>query len=280
WSETSSWSMGLLDKSEWAAKWISAPDAVTTSQDEADATRGVNSGYRSKLTSPGAESQEWVSIDLGEKEMVDAVRLFPAYPYDWQPGGPAYFYPVRFKIELANQADFSDAIVAVDRTKEDLLPPLMSSGGAIYRFSPTPARYVRLGATRRPAENELFGRLALAGMQVLANGRNVALDKSVTALDSMEVPGWSKSNLVDGVTRPVRSRELKQPTAMFRKSFVAGGDIRRATIYVTARGLYQLRINGNRVGDHVLAPEWTDFSKRIQYQTYDVTSLVKKGNNA
>ena len=280
WSETSSWSMGLLDKSEWAAKWISAPDAVTTSQDEADAMRGVNSGYRSKLTSPGAESQEWVSIDLGEKEMVDAVRLFPAYPYDWQPGGPAYFYPVRFKIELANQADFSDAIVAVDRTKEDLLPPLMNSGGAIYRFSPTPARYVRLVATRLHAENELFAGLALAEMQVLANGRNVALNKSVTALDSMEVPGWSKSNLVDGVTRPVRSRELKQPTAMFRKSFVAGGDIRRATIYVTARGLYELRINGNRVGDHVLAPEWTDFSKRIQYQTYDVTSLVKKGNNA
>ena len=280
WSETSSWSMGLLDKSEWAAKWISDPASVTTPQDEADAMRGVNSGYRSQLKPPSAESQEWVAIDLGEKQMVDAVRLFPAYPYDWQPGGPAYFYPVRFKIELANQADFSDATVAVDRTKEDLLPPLMNSGGAIYRFSSTPARYVRLVATRLHAENELFAGLALAEMQVLANGQNVALGKPVTALDSMEAPGWSKSYLVDGVTSPIRSRELKQPTAMFRKSFALDGNIRRATVYVTARGLYELRINGSRVGDHVLAPEWTNYSKRIQYQTYDVTALVKKGGNA
>jgi len=101
--------MGLLDKSEWGAKWILAPEAVTTPQDEANAMQGVNSGYRSKLTPPSAQSQEWVSIDLGEREMVDAIRLFPAYPYDWQPGGPAYLYPVRFKIELANQADLSDA---------------------------------------------------------------------------------------------------------------------------------------------------------------------------
>ena len=280
WSRTSSWSMGLLDKSEWAAKWISASDAVTTPQDEADAIRGVNSGYRSQLRPPTAESQEWVSIDLGEKQIIDAVRLFPAYPYDWQPGGPAYFYPVRFKIELANLTDFSDATVRVDRTKEDLLPPLMNGGGAIYRFSPTPARYVRLVATRLHAENELFAGLALAEMQVLANGQNVALGRPVTALDSMEVPGWSKSYLVDGVTSPIRSRELKQPTSMFRKSFALDGDIRRATAYLTARGLYELRINGNRVGDHVLAPEWTDYSKRIQYQTYDVTSLVRKGDNA
>jgi alpha-L-rhamnosidase len=280
WSRTGSWSMGLLDKSEWAAKWISDPDAVTTPQDEADAMRGVNSGYRSQLAPPNAESQKWVSIDLLQQETVDAVRLFPAYPYDWQPGGPAYFYPVRFKIELANEADFSHATVAVDRTKEDLLPPLMNSGGMIYRFSPTPARYVRLVATRLHAENELFAGLALSEMQVLVNGRNVALGKPVAALDSMEVPGWSKSHLVDGVTSPIRSRELKQPTTMFRKSFVLDGDIRRATVYVTARGLYELRINGNRVGDHVLAPEWTDYSKRIQYQAYDVTSLAKKGNNA
>ena len=44
--------------------------------------------------------------------------------------------------------------------------------------------------------------------------------------------------------------------------------------------LYELRINGKRVGDHVLAPEWTDYTKRIQYQTYDVTSLLKQGDNA
>ena len=279
WSEQAAWSMGLLDKSEWAAQWISDPAAVTTPQEEAEAVRGVNSGYRSQLA-PSPDSQRWVAIDLGENELIDAVRLFPAYPYEWQPGGPAYFFPVRFKIELANQSDFSDAKVAVDRTQEDVLPPLLNGAAPTYRFAPARARYVRLVAKRLHAENELFAGLALAEMEVLANGRNAALGKSVTAFDSIEAPGWSKSNLVDGITLPVRSRALRQPTAMLRKSFALAGEIRRATVYVTARGLYELRINGIRVGDHVLAPEWTDYTKRIQYQTYDVTPLVKKGENA
>ena len=48
WSEQRFWSMGLLEKSEWAAKWISDPSAVTTPQAEAESIRGVNSGYRSQ----------------------------------------------------------------------------------------------------------------------------------------------------------------------------------------------------------------------------------------
>ena len=45
-------------------------------------------------------------------------------------------------------------------------------------------------------------------------------------------------------------------------------------------GLYELRINGRRVGDHVLAPDWTDYRKRVRYQVYDVASLLKPGDNA
>ena len=48
---------------------------------------------------------------------------------------------------------------------------------------------------------------------------------------------------------------------------------------MTGLGLFELRINGQRVGDHLLAPEWTRYSKRIQYQTYDVTGLLRDGKN-
>ena len=65
-----------------------------------------------------------------------------------------------------------------------------------------------------------------------------------------------------------------------RHEFDSGKSIRRATVYATALGLYELRINGRRVGDHLLAPEWTNYFKRVQYQTYDVTSLLQKGRNA
>jgi alpha-L-rhamnosidase len=50
-------------------------------------------------------------------------------------------------------------------------------------------------------------------------------------------------------------------------------------LYATALGLYQMDINGHRVGDHVLAPDWTDYRKRVRYQAYDVTALLRKGDN-
>ncbi|NIV28904.1 MAG: alpha-L-rhamnosidase, partial [Anaerolineae bacterium] len=54
----------------------------------------------------------------------------------------------------------------------------------------------------------------------------------------------------------------------------------RATLYVTALGLYEFRINGRRVGDQLLTPEWTDYRKRVQVQTCDVTDMIRTGDNA
>ncbi|MBE1530631.1 glycoside hydrolase family 78 protein [Actinomadura algeriensis] len=53
----------------------------------------------------------------------------------------------------------------------------------------------------------------------------------------------------------------------------------RARLYITARGLYEMRLNGRRVGDHELTPGWTDYRDRIDYQTHDVTELVVAGEN-
>lgn len=54
----------------------------------------------------------------------------------------------------------------------------------------------------------------------------------------------------------------------------------RATAYICGLGYYELYINGQRVGDHVLDPAFTDFDKRIMYATYDVTHLLQPGANA
>ena len=53
----------------------------------------------------------------------------------------------------------------------------------------------------------------------------------------------------------------------------------RARIYATALGVYELTLNGERVGEDYDAPGWTSYSRRLQYQTYDVTSLLKEGEN-
>ena len=65
-----------------------------------------------------------------------------------------------------------------------------------------------------------------------------------------------------------------------RKSFALKAPVLRAVLYASALGLYEVRLNGQRVGDHVLAPDWTDYRKRVRYQAYDVTTLLKQGDNA
>lgn len=78
-----------------------------------------------------------------------------------------------------------------------------------------------------------------------------------------------------------KSEEQEWPTPRYlRKGFSLSGDsLRKAVLHVTALGLYEIQINGKKVGDHLLAPEWTDYHKRVQYQTYDVTEMVRKGPN-
>ena len=70
------------------------------------------------------------------------------------------------------------------------------------------------------------------------------------------------------------------PAHQFRKEFTAKKKVKRATIYATALGIYELYLNGRRVGDARFAPGWTDYHQRAYYKTYDVTPLVQTGGNA
>jgi alpha-L-rhamnosidase len=70
------------------------------------------------------------------------------------------------------------------------------------------------------------------------------------------------------------------PPPYMRKKFALKGDIQRATLYGSALGLYEMHLNGERVGQDRLTPGFTDYKKRVHYQTYDVTKMVKKGDNA
>lgn len=74
--------------------------------------------------------------------------------------------------------------------------------------------------------------------------------------------------------------EVNRPAIMFRRKFDIGKKIKSATLYVTAHGMYEIQLNGKRVGDAYLAPGWTSYNKRLQYQEYDVTTMLNSGANA
>ena len=84
---------------------------------------------------------------------------------------------------------------------------------------------------------------------------------------------WIEPDLKEDVSK-------SQPSPFLRGTFKVNGAVRSARAYVTSHGLYELHLNGQRVGDQLFTPGWTSYHKRLQYQTYDVTSRLKRGDNA
>jgi alpha-L-rhamnosidase len=83
---------------------------------------------------------------------------------------------------------------------------------------------------------------------------------------------WIGGDLVGGPRTPV-------PAPFVRKAVCLRSRPVRARLYATARGVYELRINGSKVGQDFFQPGWTDYRQRIQYQAYDVTAMLGEGEN-
>ncbi|MGM9644718.1 MAG: family 78 glycoside hydrolase catalytic domain [Eubacteriales bacterium] len=85
-----------------------------------------------------------------------------------------------------------------------------------------------------------------------------------------------KAKWIAGDYSPKKNRRYHADC--FKKTFSAAS-IKSARLYISACGLYEARLNGQRAGEFILAPGSTDYNKRIQYQVYDVTDLIKNENN-
>lgn len=77
---------------------------------------------------------------------------------------------------------------------------------------------------------------------------------------------------------PTRLDPDAEEAYYLRKTFTVSGQIRKATIYATSHGVYELELNGARVGDWELTPGWTSYKHRLQVQSYDVTNKLTSGN--
>ncbi|MDB4028521.1 alpha-L-rhamnosidase N-terminal domain-containing protein, partial [Flavobacteriaceae bacterium] len=77
-----------------------------------------------------------------------------------------------------------------------------------------------------------------------------------------------------------RKRKEYLPAPYLRKEFQVRAPVKRAVIYATAQGVFELNLNGQRVGDEYFMPGWTDYRKRIYYRAYDVTDMLTIGANA
>jgi len=139
------------------------------------------------------------------------------------------------------------------------------------------------------------GKVAGSSMHAVYDGKPLrsrsAVSWQICLWDEKNCPGeWSGSSFELGlleasdwkakwITGNYRvDKKKRYPVDCFRKVFTAGKAV-KARLYATACGIYEARLNGRRVGDFILAPGHTDYRKRLQYQTYDVSALVQDGEN-
>ena len=148
----------------------------------------------SSAIAPMQDVAKWVQIDLGSSVPLTEIRLVAARPLDSEKDG--YGFPLRFTVAVSDDATFAKSETLADNTLVDYPNP----GAATVKIPATgkTARYVRV------ASNLLYKRandaylMAFGEIEVESEGQNVAVDKPVTASDSLETTQWSSKFLTDG----------------------------------------------------------------------------------
>lgn len=155
-------------------------------------------GYHSQIVSTN-RWVKWVQVDLGQSLAVNKIVLHPCRD-DFNGIGEGFGFPVRYRIEGSDDATFTTNVLQIaDRSATDQPNPKIESVPFAVAKSNFAVRYVRVTATQLALrQNDYI--FALAELEVLdSRGTNVALGRSVEALDSIEAPArWQKLNLTDG----------------------------------------------------------------------------------
>jgi len=227
-----------------------------------------HNGYHSQITDR-ENDEKWVEINLGPITTIDSVTLYPAQPFDWRESVVGLMFPVEVRIEVDGKA------VATGNYPDRPAFPVKID------FAPMKGQKVRVIGTKLRARDGNNYAMAFAEVTVNTNGKIISQGKPATAKDSHENRDWSTKNLTNGDFISHRAQNLDAlPVTQLRKEFNLRPKVKRALLYATAFGVYEVRLNGKKVGDHMLAPEWTDYHSRVQYQTFDVTKQVNEGANA
>jgi alpha-L-rhamnosidase len=271
WSQPAQWTMGLLKESDWQAKWIGF-QPTTADQDKLAALLSLDGNH-------------WVwAAGATEKD---------------QPREKVYFRKV---IELPANQTVRDAEFLL--TADDILQLYVNGKAVGSRHSNWKqlttrsfAEHLRPGANVIAIEAEntgvnpagLVGRAAI----VFADGTtlSVPIDRSWVS-SKKETANWNglefaatdwqpAAEVVKFGDKPWDRPEhfVMKPAPHFRKSFAVSKPVKRATVFASALGVYELQLNGKPVSDDVLSPGWTDYSKRVHYFAYDVTAQLRRGEN-
>ena len=281
WSNTASWEMGLLNPSDWTGAWISRNAAAPKGWSDATVTvdftlKGRQFDVLFRASPEGktyGEAYVWrIGEDEGRAVLNAQVRRYPG-------GTRAGVNQTSLKkIDLGMTADalrqgrhslsieaVGDRIVTrldgrvIDEMRDDA-----QKRGTVGFLSAAPDAAVIHRLSIVPTEGAPFE-------TTFANGENPLTGGSLGADGLIVASGVPTKDIV---------LPLSNPAPLLRRSFTVGqGEIASARLYVAAGGWADLTLNGGVLSELPMAPGWTDYSKRVLYQTYDVTSLLSAGEN-
>ena len=271
WSSPAEWTMGLLKPEDWKAGWIGY-----------DAVR-LKTALRSPL-----EGAQWIW-------------------FAGDPGTPPKCIRNFLKdITLPDSIKHAELTVAADDSFKLAINQQIiltnKPGTDSWRHPQTMdvTQLIRPGTNRLLAEVENT-EVSPAGLiaVLVVTSENGEVLKFVTdgtwqasqntgpnwATQSVETNSWSAVRVIGDYG--VAPWGFLQPPGIFlppapylRTTFKTSQPVVRATLYASALGLVEAHLNGRRISEDFFTPGWTDYDKRVHYRTYDVTSLIKPGNNA
>lgn len=280
WSEATWFETGILDQAEWTADWIGGPDDASRLADWTDYEVSVDftlvpgTAFGIFLRSPDENNALMWQVN---DETAGKPMLRP--------------HTLKGNFALLGEVDLTSTGLAADVLKHPATIKINAQGGTITtrindvvvdtRSVEMPHFEkgfigVRTSASTTAMESVLLHRITVQNSNAMTlldtsfeNNDNPFGAGTLTA-EGLELTGNHKAFVQFGDQLP-----------LLRKEFDTGGrTVVGARMYSTARGVYELSLNGQKVGDEHLAPGWTDYGIRIEYQTYDVTDLVRSGNNA
>lgn len=264
WSEPAQWSMGLLRPEDRRAKWI----GLDGGEEIRPVWKDSQWIWAQDAAAPTVFFRRGISIPGGAEIKSASASIIAS-------GGFVLYVNGRKTASGVGPAQAEN--VALVDVKDDLRPgentfAVLARGGD--KYAPGLIGEVRVE----------FGKGEPLIVPTDANWR----------ISVREEPGWEAPEFHNGAWPQARelgphgsppwprlvegSRRL--PARMLRREFKLTGRVRRATAYVCGLGLFDLHLNGRRVGDHVMDPVQSRYDKRSMYVTFDVTDLLKPGANA
>ena len=267
WSAPMYWSMGLL--TNWTAQWIGYDAAYNLTLQQATNnalfnTAGLSWVYCPNQVAPYQSSlRKKIILPAGQTITNAIIALYAdntcgAYVNGVATTNFATRWEATARINVTSLLHGGTNVVAFSNTNSDAQVWAMAIGRLVVQFASGSVSNIPVDATWKAAQWPAAG----------------------WTLTNYDDSGWVAANL-SGIPwgTPQLNDLARVPAPYLRKTFTVGKTVTRAMAYVTALGLYELHLNGQKVGNDVLTPGWTEYRKRVYYQTYDVTGMVQGGAN-